>query len=252
MTPLDSLPGRRWCALLAAVWALASLHALPAAATELADRPPLQIWFVRHAESEPSIATKGDAADDSGALTPLTKRGIEQALAFAETHASTPIIAIYTSTLPRAIQTSDALAFKHRVPLKLAPEAVEIELGLSPADPQFAALYQELRNKWFVEQDFEARLGNGESLADAQRRFLPFVREIMNRHALDSGVVIVMSHSGTLGFLLPALLTNVSAEFASRHPLTHMGVIKTELADNSLVCIEWLGIPSDRFEMAHP
>ena len=231
--------------------ALASLAFAPSSwADESNADASLQIWFVRHAESEINVATAAHPVPDAGVSYPLTKRGMEQAAAFADAHANTPVLAIYTSTLLRAIQTSDALAFKHRIPVTLAPEARELDLGIALDAPDFEPLYHELRNKWLAEGDIEARYGQGESLADIQRRFLPFVREVMNRHAHDRGVVIIMSHGGTLGFLVPMLANNVPGDFAFRHPLTNTGIIKTELKDNSLVCIEWLGITSERFDSA--
>jgi broad specificity phosphatase PhoE len=105
----------------------------------------------------------------------------------------------------------------------------------------------ELARKWTVEKDLDARHGDGESFADVQRRFLPFVRELMNRHALDNGVVVIVAHSATLGFMTPVLATNVPADFPMRHPLPNTGVIKTELRDSKLYCTEWAGIPSSQF-----
>jgi broad specificity phosphatase PhoE len=225
---------------------------LPAHALERTNRPPLEIWFVRHAESELNVASLPRSAPDDGVSYPLTRRGMEQALALADAHADTPIVAIYTSTRLRAIQTADALAFKHRLPITLAPEAAEIDLGLPPDAPNLHSVYEDLRTNWLIERNIEARHGAGESLADVQRRFLPFVREVMNRHAHDSGVVIIMSHSATLGFLVPMLAANVPADFALRHPLTNTGIIKTRLVDNSLVCTDWLELTSEHFQPAEP
>jgi 2,3-bisphosphoglycerate-dependent phosphoglycerate mutase len=77
-----------------------------------------------------------------------------------------------------------------------------------------------------------------------QRRFLPFVREVMNRHALDSGIVVIVAHSATLGFMVPMLATNVPSDFALRHPLPNTGIIKTELRDSRLLCTDWAGVAS--------
>lgn len=249
--PIERAP-RRYIRLLAALALFGQCWWLPAHALDLATRAPLQIWFVRHAESELNVDSLPHSVPDAGISYPLTKRGIEQAIAFANTHAQAPIVAIYSSTRLRAIQTADALAFKHRLPVTLAPEAAEIDVGIAPDAPDFSARYRQLRHEWLVEGNLEAREESGESLGDVQRRFLPFVRELMNRHAHDSGVVIVMSHGGTLGFLVPLLATNVPADFALQHPLTNTGIIKTELRDNSLVCIEWLGVKNDLFETAQP
>jgi probable phosphoglycerate mutase len=189
-------------AFVAAAGAAVAAAGLPASAQTGA----LQIWFVRHAESESDV---------------LTREGVEQAKSLAQATAEVPIIAIYTSTSVRAIQTADAVAFRHDLSLTLAPEAVDMDPGSKPGS---------------------------ESFTDVQRRFLPFVREVMNRHAQDSGVVMIVAHAATIGFMVPVLAGNVPAEYASLHPLPHTGIVKTELRDSRLYCLDWLGIPNEEFE----
>ena len=232
-------------AFVAAAGAAVAAAALPAAAQT---GGPLQIWFIRHAESEINVVGAPRPVPDGGVSYPLTRKGVEQAKALAEATAATPIVAIYTSTYLRAVQTADAVAFRHELTLNLAPEAVEIDLGLRPGsteDPR--TVYVELARKWTVEKDFEARHAEGESFTDVQRRFLPFVREVMNRHSQDSGVVLIVAHAATIGFMLPMLAGNVPSDYALLHPLPNTGIVKTELRDSRLFCLDWLGIPSDEF-----
>lgn len=222
--------------------ALTVVTSLPATAA-LASDPPLQIWFIRHGESELNVPGNPRTVPDGGVSYPLTRRGMEQARALATSLNGAPIAKIYTSTQLRAIQTADAVAFDHTLPLQLAPEAVEIDLGVAPdSDQDVRAVYGELARKWLIEKDLEARNGSGESFADVQRRFLPFVREVMNRHALDSGIVVIVAHSATLGLMVPVLANNVPADFALRHPLPNTGIIKTELRDSRLFCTDWAGV----------
>ena len=208
----------------------------------------LEIWFIRHAESEINIPNSPRPVPDGGVSYPLTLKGMEQAKVLAESLADTPILAIHTSTHLRAVQTADAIAFKHNLTLALAPEAVEINLGIGESE-DVRAVYLDLARKWVVDKDTEARHGGGESFADVQRRFLPFVRELMNRHALDTGVIVVVAHSATLGFMTPVLAPNIPADFAIRHPLPNTGIVKTELRDSKLFCTEWAGIPSGQFDL---
>jgi probable phosphoglycerate mutase len=211
-----------------------------------ADASPLQIWFIRHGESEINLPGPKPVPDD-GVSYPLTRKGLEQARALVASLQGIPITQIYSSTRLRAIQTADALAFDRGLTLSLAPEAVEIDIGMPPVSPEQAkAIRTEVVDKWFVAKDMEARVGGGESLAEVQRRFLPFVREVMNRHALDSGVVVIVAHGATLGYMVPMLATNVPSDFALRHPLPNTGIIKTELRDSRLFCTEWAGL--ERFE----
>lgn len=219
---------------------------LPAAAALAGD--PLQIWFIRHGESEINVPGNPRTVPDRGVSYPLTRRGMEQARALVASLHQAPITKIYSSTQLRAVQTADALAFDHILPLRLAPEAVEIDLGVAADSGQDSrAVYHELARKWLIEKDLEARHGDGESFADVQRRFLPFVREIMNRHALDSGIVVIVAHSATLGLMVPVLASNVPADFALRHPLPNTGIIKTELRDSRLFCTDWAGIGASQF-----
>ena len=223
---------------------LASVALLPPAST-LAAAEPLQIWFIRHGESEINVPGNPRLVPDCGVSYPLTRKGVEQVRALATQLSGAPITKIYSSTHLRAIQTADAVAFEHTLTLSLAPEAVEIDFGLLPAANQNGrAIYEELSRKWLIEKDLEARHGEGESFADVQRRFLPFVREVMNRHALDSGIVVIVAHSATLGFMVPMLATNVPSDFALRHPLPNTGIIKTELRDSRLLCTDWAGVAS--------
>lgn len=208
-----------------------------------AQTTPLQIWFIRHGESEINVPGNPRLEPDGGMSYPLTRRGVEQARALATALNGEPITKIYTSTQLRAVQTADAVAFDHTLTLSLAPEAVEIDFGVAPDSTQdIRAVYTELARKWLTEKDLEARNGRGESFAEVQRRFLPFVREVMNRHALDSGIVVIVAHSATLGFMVPVLANNVPTDFALRHPLPNTGIIKTELRDSRLVCTDWAGI----------
>ncbi|MFC4309706.1 histidine phosphatase family protein [Steroidobacter flavus] len=232
-------------AFVGLIGALAIVTSLPS--TAAADAP-LQIWFIRHGESELNVPGNPRTVPDAGVSYPLTRKGMEQARALAESLRGAPITKIYSSTHLRAIQTADAVALDHTLALTLAPEAAEIDLGVGPDSTQdIRAVYGELTRKWFIEKDLDARNGTGESFAEVQRRFLPFVREIMNRHALDSGIVVIVAHSATLGLMLPVLASNVPADFALRHPLPNTGIIKTELRDSRLFCTDWAGVAASQF-----
>lgn len=237
---------RRTFVATVAVALLATAAPQSASSAEPAGRL-LQIWFVRHAQSELNVRTQPHPVPDDGVTYPLTKLGVEQANALADTLAATPILGIYSSTRLRAIQTADAVAFKRGMTLSLAPEAVEIDFGIKLDAADERQLYDGLVHKWFVDKDLAARNGAGESFADVQRRFLPFVRELMNRHADDSGVIIVLSHGATLGFMVPILAPNVPADYSLRHPVANTGIIKTELRDGRLFCTDWAGTRSTEF-----
>jgi broad specificity phosphatase PhoE len=243
-TPEARLTRRAFVGFAVALAIVTSAAPSPAAADQ-----PLQIWFIRHGESEINVPGSPRPVPDGGVSYPLTRKGMEQASALADALSDVPVAKIYSSTHLRAIQTADAVAFDQMLTVSLAPEAIEIDFGIAPdSDQDVRAIYTDLAHKWLVEKDLDARHGSGESFADVQRRFLPFVREVMNRHALDSGVVVIIGHSATLGFLVPVLAGNVPSDFALHHPVPNTGIIKTELRDSRLFCIEWAGIASHEFE----
>jgi probable phosphoglycerate mutase len=219
--------------------------AAPAHTTAAAQR--LQIWFIRRAESEIDAPHARRTIPHDGVSRPLTLEGMQQAKALAASLETAPLLAIYSSPRLPAIQTADAIAFQRGMTVALAPEAVEIDLGLREGE-DVQTVYGALTHQWTVERNIDARHADGESFADAQRRFLPFVRELMNRHALDSGVIAIVAHGATLELLVPVLTTNVPADFALRRPLPHGGIIKTELRDSKLYCTEWAGLASREFE----
>jgi probable phosphoglycerate mutase len=242
------LSRRAFAARAAAAAALVAIGSLPQQIFAAEAASPLQIWFIRHGESEINVPGAPRPVPDGGVTYPLTRKGVEQARALVANLRDVPITQIYTSTHLRAVQTADAIAFDHTMTLALAPEVVEINFGVTPDSKEDTrTVYVDLARKWVVDKDVDARHGQGESFADVQRRFLPFVREIMNRHSLDSGVVVIVAHAGTLGLMVPMLANNVPADFAMRHPLPNTGIIKTELRDSRLYCTDWAGVASSEF-----
>src|SRR5690349_8333842 len=127
--------------------ALATVTFLPPAIA--ADAQPLQIWFIRHGESEINVPGSPRPTPDGGVSYPLTRKGVEQARALAKALSDVPITRIYSSTYLRAIQTADAIAFDHTLTLTLAPEAIEIDFGVAPDSHQdLRSIYSDLARKW--------------------------------------------------------------------------------------------------------
>lgn len=211
-------------------------------------REPLQIWFVRHAESELNDDSYSHAAPDVGITYPLTEHGSAQANAVADQLVGHSVLEVYTSTRLRAIQTADAIAFRQGIAPKLAAQAIEIDLDSPSPATDMKGVYTDLTRRWIEGKDSEARNGSGESLLDLQRRFLPFVRELMNRHADDSGTIVIVSHGATLALMVPMLASNVPPRFALAHSLPNGSIVKTELRDGRLYCTSWADIPAASFK----
>ena len=93
--------------------------------------PDFRVLFVRHAESQinimPELEIPRDALPpDSGVTYALTSKGMEQAKATGESLAGANIVAVYTSTRTRCMQTATAIALPHGTPITLDHDLVEI------------------------------------------------------------------------------------------------------------------------------
>lgn len=237
-------------AATAAVVAAAHTEGIAAQATPgatpgtLPDTAPLgfQVYFIRHAHSEINVSGGGSA--DEGVTFPLTALGMEQAIARAESLADIPISSVYTSTRLRCVQTGDAIAFRTREAIRLAPELVEVDFGgnLVGTDEETAQQVLAVWEQW-ISGNRDARFTGGESLNDVLARFVPFVNARISAHAASPEALIFVSHALTLGAALPFVFTNVSPRFALENVFANTGAARGVLRDGRLVCTGWQGQP---------
>jgi probable phosphoglycerate mutase len=211
--------------------------------------PDFRVLFIRHAESQINVLGDIDVPGqplppDSGVTYPLTSLGVEQAIVLGERLHETGVLAIYSSTRLRALQTADALAFAHAMTIELAPEIVEVAFtdpaaSMSTVDPVKSL---EALTGW-VTGNPDAKAPGGESLNELLARFLPFVEETIATHAGGSGALVFVSHSITLGAALPYLFENVAPAWAMTRVLKNTGIVTGGYVDDRLVCIDWQGEP---------
>jgi probable phosphoglycerate mutase len=203
----------------------------------------LELWFVRHAESQ---ANTHCIYANTGSSFPLTARGLQQTRTLASSFSSPRIRAIYTSPLLRATQTAEELCKIMGMKIRIVPQLVEYSVGIYegtsslPGTPG-AITDREIKNRWFKHNDFDACLPGGESLNDMRRRFLPFVKEVIDNNASKPGIVLIITHAGILAAMLPFLFENLDFDFVQTHPIEHLSIIKGELKDGQLICVEYGG-----------
>jgi broad specificity phosphatase PhoE len=163
----------------------------------------VRLFLVRHAEAlaNPDLRYLGSRDD------PLTAHGSWQATQLAQAFAAVKLAAVYTSPLTRARETAIPLADPHHLSPIPDPRLVEGAMGtwegLRRADilarsPEDAARHQ----RW--EADPTCGPPDGESLADVQVRVVDCVRDLADRHAGAS--IVVVSHVGPIKALLCAAM----------------------------------------------
>lgn len=182
---------------------------------------PARVLCIRHGETDWNAAGRWQG----NAPVPLNATGLAQSAALGRYLASNGarITALYSSDLPRAWQTAQAIAEALSLPVQPEPRLREIDLGdwqgltrdevLAWDGERYAAYRADWRN---------IPAPNGESRAALRVRARAAFDDIAARHAGQT--VALVTHGGTLGMLLESLfghlehpsLTNTSITLVER------------------------------------
>ena len=140
--------------------------------------------LVRHGQARAAHGSQ------MGRATPLSQLGRRQATALAsELIAGEPIAAVYTSPLPRAMETAAALCERLGLTAVTDDRLVEFELGVKTLE----AIQERPDLLIWRPEDKGA---DGESLRDFSARVATFCDEVVKRHLGER--VAVVSHAGTI------------------------------------------------------
>lgn len=177
----------------------------------------MRLLIARHAETEHNANGLTQGRADNA----LSARGLAQAAALAAFLAETPLGAIYSSPLRRALQTAEPLAAAHGLEIVSEPALMEMDVGemegLSGA--QMRARFPDLLSAWRAEQAAESPLPGGESLAQVQARAWAFLDSL--QPATRSGTILCVTHN----FVALALVCRVL-----NLPLGRLGRLRQGLA----------------------
>jgi broad specificity phosphatase PhoE len=164
------------------------------------------VIIIRHGQSEGNAAGRFGGHTD----TPLSARGRKQAQATAEALASEKFAAIYSSDLPRAIETASPLAKLTGTPLITTDAFRERSVGVmegltfEEAAEQHPEQYQAL-----LHRDFEHVLEGGESYRQTLDRAAGKLDEVIEKH--KGGRIAVFTHTGAICILILHLMGALDA-----------------------------------------
>jgi probable phosphoglycerate mutase len=193
-----------------------------------------RIFFVRHGQSQ------GNAEGRFGGHTetPLSVRGLRQAGAAARTLASEKITAIYSSDLPRAVQTAEPLAHLTGLEVKRTTAFRERSIGVmegltfAEAAEQHPEQYAAL-----IRRDFEHVILGGESYRQTLDRASEKLDHVIEQHR--GGRICIFSHTGTICILILHLMGALDAP--ELRPVwiktTNCGITRIELRTDGFVRI---------------
>jgi broad specificity phosphatase PhoE len=209
------------------------------------DHGQLQIWFVRHGESE---ANASRIYANTGDGYPLTSNGHEQARSFAKSLCGARILGIYSSPLLRARQTAETIGKVTGANIQIAPELIEYHVGIYEGTSTLSGSAGtiadwEIKKRWYLHQDFDASLPGGESLNQMRARFVPIVNAVLDRYYRESGIVLMVSHGSFMAAMLPFVFENIDFAFTQSHPINHLCPIKGEIREGQFRCVEFDGLP---------
>jgi alpha-ribazole phosphatase len=155
-----------------------------------------RVLLIRHGQS------RGNAEGRFGGhtATPLSPKGRAQAVATAKALAQENVTAIYSSDLPRAVETARPLAKLTGLEIQTTEAFRERSVGVmegltfEEAAEQHPEQYQAL-----IRRDFDHVLLGGESYRQMLDRAWAFLDRIIDEHR--GGRIAVFSHTGTICIL---------------------------------------------------
>ncbi len=146
----------------------------------------MQFIGLRHGQSIYNL--KSLCNDDPTKPVNLTDEGRRQAQSAADTLAGKTMKKIYSSPLPRAIQTSDIVNVSLKLPISVEPRLADIRSGFDglPVDDYVQAIAADPVNM---------KVNDGESQEEYHQRVIGFLEELKNTH---EGLVLLVVHEETL------------------------------------------------------
>jgi len=191
----------------------------------------MEIYLIRHGQTDYNL---NGIVQGSGVDSNLNDMGIEQSIMFFEQYKNIKFDSIFISELTRTRQ-SVAKFIEAGIPFQIAPELNEICWGIyegKKLSPDEKAQFWNVIKAW-NQKDYTAKVFNGESALELQKRQLPFVDTL--KHTKNCNNILVCLHGRALRSLLCTLLNK---------PLCEM-----ESFEHSNFCLYKLKFDGDKFEI---
>ncbi|MCX6814963.1 MAG: histidine phosphatase family protein [Candidatus Aenigmarchaeota archaeon] len=156
----------------------------------------MKLILVRHGETEWNATGRVQGEAD----IPLNRKGLEQAKKVSARLKTEPIDIIYSSSMKRARQTTEAIMKFHKVPIRYSNLLRERKFGKLGGMPNEE--YRRIREKEGIEFHL-FRPPGGENYVDLQKRVKKFLAMIRKEHG--SQTVVVVSHGGVIRTIITIL-----------------------------------------------
>ena len=184
--------------------------------------PVTKIILIRHGQTNWNFEKKYQGHSN----IELSPEGLSQAEKVAARFSDEKIDAVYASDLSRAFKTAELIADSHNLKVKTVPKLREIMFG------QWEGLkFEEINARWpgefekFWLHPDEAHIPDGESFLQVKERAYEAFMEIVSAHKGET--VVVVSHGGTIGAILCAVLdTHIKHVWSIKQENTAVNIIE--------------------------
>jgi broad specificity phosphatase PhoE len=184
------------------------------------------IFFVRHGESSANILR---IFDNCSGDYPLTDLGLQQCEATATWFSQKPIQAIYSSPIPRALETARIISLKIKKPVTVLQELKEFRIGdlegqpmSGPALETYFQVLQEWRNG-----NMEVAFPNGETYTELIKRFMVAINKISTEN--PDGDALVVGHGGQIIFGVKAICPQAEWETVWGKKIKNCSITQVEI-----------------------
>lgn len=199
----------------------------------------MKIYFARHGESQANVQQIFWNQPGKFGLTDIGK---SQARALADNLAGISFAALFCSPILRAVQTARIVGQRLGLVPELSDGLRERNVGILEGQkysPEAEALHRQVTKQWLIHANHDARIEGGESFNDIVGRFIPLINKLERNYGGPDVNLLLISHGGTLTWMLPLLLTNIDNAFSLSHGTPYATPIVAEEQNGRWMCLCW-------------
>lgn len=188
------------------------------------------LLVARHGEAE----YEGEGLTDAGGS--LSLRGRAQALDLGTSLRGRRVAHVYTSPLARAVQTAEIAASVLGVGVRVREGLQELRVGAYEGAPEEPNPFADAFNAWRA-GDLSATYDGGESAEQVIGRVRGALEPIVDLHRGET--VLVVSHGGVIGLVVPRLVSNLRADHAYGKGFGHGSIVEVAADADDWRCVQW-------------
>lgn len=195
---------------------------------------PATVIVARHGEAE---YDSDHVSDDGGSLTAA---GRAQAIELAESLRGRRVAAVWCSDMARSVQTAEIVAGVLGVPVRVRSGLREFSVGDLAGLPHGWPALDAVFARWMA-GDLAACCPGAESGVDVLRRVRTELETLADQFRGET--VLVVSHGGVIGLVLPQLAGNVRPDHSVGRAMANCGTCELTVDADGWVLKSWNGQP---------